>query len=499
MSARRMKFLPDPMFADPIPDCPALTSGETVDGWRVVEPVGKGGFGMVFKVRKKGVEGALKICSVNAETGAKPDDVQWRYEQEIEILEAVDGKFAPRLYGKGVHNGAPYFIMEYLEPVKPSAMPKSDASITAMMRDLTYAIGELHKQGWVHCDIKPHNIARRADGKYLLIDFGSAHRMDPEGATEHRFDEYSRNYQGSRYVVAGTKYYEPPELCFRPCRDVYALGHVLRDCFAKDVPFEWSMIINKCISWRQEYRYPDVDELRHDIVHLDEIKQATYCVLRNQVIKEQRATERTLLGAAQRRPIAVDWDEILSKDDERSSCGLTVFTIKLKLGSAAFLKAKGPLELPPNTLVIVDGPGILKADIRGPSSSVVVLRQYASLNNTSRLFPPENSLLYALVGPGSYLNFPNIKERDRPKFFDKNKRRRRIFRDMDATTAFRFGGPKAFSNVENQTITGLEQSDLPKGFLKQLIAFFKGESSLDFQRPGRANGSARHSQSTRKN
>ena len=475
MAAKRKKFLPDPMFADPIPDCPALTSGETVDGWRVVEPVGKGGFGMVFRVRKKGVEGALKICLVNAGSEGEAADERWRFKQEVELLGLANGEFAPRLYGKGIHNGEPYFVMEYLEPVRPNAMPNSDTGIAKLMLDLTDAIGALHECGWVHCDIKPQNIARRADGKYVLIDFGSAHKMDPEGATEHRIDESSRGFRGSRYVVAGTKYYEPPELCFRPCRDVYALGHVLRDCFKEEVPFEWSMIINKCISWRPQYRYPDVDALRNDIADLGKIKQKTYWTLREKKIKEQRAAERALLFAAD-RPRFVDWREILSPDSLRSTSDLTVFKINLKRDPVACLEAKEPLTLPPNAIVIVDGPGILKADICGPSSSIVVLRRYASLNNTSTQFPPENSLLYALVGPGSYLNFPNIKEQDRPKFFFGDERKRRVFRDMDATTAFRFGGPAAFSDVENHTINGLEMSDLPKRYCKQLIAFFKGES-----------------------
>ena len=354
-------------------------------------------------------------------------------------------------------------------------MPNSDTGIAKLMLDLTDAIGALHECGWVHCDIKPQNIARRADGKYVLIDFGSAHKMDPEGATDHRIDESSRGFRGSRYVVAGTKYYEPPELCFRPCRDVYALGHVLRDCFKEEVPFEWSMIINKCISWRPQYRYPDVDALRNDIADLGKIKQKTYWTLREKKIKEQRAAERALLFAAD-RPRFVDWREILSPDSLRSTSDLTVFKINLKRDPVACLEAKEPLTLPPNAIVIVDGPGILKADICGPSSSIVVLRRYASLNNTSTQFPPENSLLYALVGPGSYLNFPNIKEQDRPKFFFGDERKRRVFRDMDATTAFRFGGPAAFSDVENHTINGLEMSDLPKRYCKQLIAFFKGES-----------------------
>ena len=343
-----------------------------------------------------------------------------------------------------------------------------------MMLDLTEAIGQLHDLGWVHCDIKPHNIARRNNGQYVLIDFGSAHKMDPEGVDEHQISANSENYRSGRYMVAGTKYYEPPELYFRPCRDIYALGHVLRDCFKEEVPFEWSMIINKCISWQPKYRYPNVDLLRHDIIDFNKIKTKTYWDLRKKKIKDQRDTERSLLEAVHCIR-EVDMHEILSVDDTCSSPDLCVIRIKLKRDPGVYFTVKEPITLTKNTVVIVEGPGILKADISGPSSSIVVLRQYASLNNISSECPPKNELLYAIVGPGSYLNFPNIEEKDRPKFF-LGKNKRRIFRDMDATTAFRFGGPDVFSEVEQQTLEGLESSDLPPRYREKLKAFFKGEA-----------------------
>ena len=67
MSAVGRKFSDDLLFADPIPDCPALTAGETVNGWRVVEPVGNGGFGKVFRAVKKGVVGALRYTPLPPE------------------------------------------------------------------------------------------------------------------------------------------------------------------------------------------------------------------------------------------------------------------------------------------------------------------------------------------------------------------------------------------------------------------------------------------------
>ena len=45
----------------------------------------------------------------------------------------------------------------------------------------------------------------------------------------------------------------------------------------------------------------------------------------------------------------------------------------------------------------------------GPDSSVVVLQNFATLHNLNAVYPPDNDLTYVIVGPGAYLNFPNLK------------------------------------------------------------------------------------------
>jgi hypothetical protein len=182
--------------------------------------------------------------------------------------------------------------------------------------------------------------------------------------------------------------------------------------------------------------------------------------------------ERSLAEAVQN---IVEWEEILSLDQGLTVCGLTVFRIELTREPAVSFVVKEPLVLRENTVLLISGRGVLRADISGPSSSIVVLRGYASLNNINEELPPDNELLYAIVGPGGYLNFPSIKDTDRRKFFPDNGKRR-IFRDLDATTAFRFNGPDTFSDIEQQTISGLQNSDLPKRYRDQLIEFFKGET-----------------------
>ena len=467
------------MFETEIRDCPELTCGESVNGWLAEVLIGEGGFGKVFRVRKGRLKGALKIYSPY-ENQVDSGDERWRFQQEIALLKAIKGRFAPSLYESGVHRGTPYFVMELLTPLKPRTMPKSDEDIKQMMLDLTEAVDELHKMrvpgyeasGWIHCDIKPYNIGRLNSGRYALIDFGSAHERDPEGVERHQIRENTLNARNGVYRICATKYYNPPDLNFSPARDIYAIGHLLRDCFKRDVPLEWSLIINKCISWQPRYRYQTASELWNDVNDIDKIKRKMYWGLRKKKIEEQREAERSLANAKRK---IVEWEEILSVDNKLTTPDLTVMRIDLKRDQATCFVVIEPLALAENTVLMISGRGVLRADISGPSSSIVVLRGYTSLNNTNVKLPPKNELLYAIIGPGAYLNFPYIKEKDRRRFFPDNGKRR-IFRDMDATTAFRFNGPDTFFGVVQQTVEGLEKSDLPQRYRDQLIEFFKGES-----------------------
>ena len=422
------------IFGTEIRECRELTCGEVVNGWKAVEFIGGGGFGKVFKVKKKVKEGwqtgALKIYSPPDERGSHAESEKWRFIQEVKLLKALGGHFAPMFYDSGMFRGVPFFVMEFLTPLKPSTMPGNDPEIRRMMLDLSEGVRKLHDEGWIHCDIKPDNVGRMVDGKYVLIDFGSAHIRDPDGVEIHQIRENTRNVRSGVYRICATKYYDPPDLNFTPARDIYALGHLLRDCFKDVVPPEWSLIINKCIS-----------------------------------------CERSLAKAV---PKDVKWEAILSHDQDLTSPDMTVFRIELGKYPVTCFTVKEPLRLKENTVVLISGCGVLKADISGPSSSIVVLREYAALNNVNAKCPPENELLYAIVGPGGYLNFPKIKEADRPKFF-LEKGKRRIFRDIDATTAFRFNGPDTFSDIERQSIAGLRKSDIPKRYRDQLMAFFKGD------------------------
>ena len=75
---------------------------------------------------------------------------------------------------------------------------------------------------------------------------------------------------------------------------------------------------------------------------------------------------------------------------------------------------------------------------------------------------------------GSYLNFTDLRSDQYRAFFPDQ--RRRILRDIDATTSFQFGGPETFSGVEKETLDAIRESRLPESYKKTLLDFFSGEN-----------------------
>ena len=460
------------MFTTEIWDCDVLNQGDVVGRWRVDGYLGAGGGGAVYHVAE--VNGS-RIGALKVFRGDLMNDVHHgvdRILQERRLISRLQStRGMPELYDQGEYKGRPYFVREDLDPIEPDELPSDNEGLCLFLYHLLYSLKALHGIGWVHCDIKPWNIARKkGDRLCVLIDFGSAHRIE-EGDHVYFKGQKTINTINGQYARSGTHGYDAPENSFTPARDIYAVGHVIRDCFAKDVPPEWGLIINRCISNRPDYRYSDVMALIQDVekLKLGKLQHEAYWPLRIRQIKVQREIERSLADADE---VVASLEELLQSDNERSIGGLKVFWIRLTRSPTCHFVLRDRLVLAENTVLIISGKGVLDADISGPATSVVVLRDYAAFNNLTCEPPPENDLTYVMVGPGSYLNFPKVTSDDYKTFFPD---RRRILRDLDATTSFRFGGPTSFAEVEKDALAAIDESVMPKCYKDILLKFFKGE------------------------
>ncbi len=458
--------------------------------YSVVGRAGIGGFASVYVARNVVTRRpvAIKISSdLKADSSGNK-----RTRRELEMLlnckKKVGTDHIVDVLDYGECEGRPFFVMEHLmkscdefgHPEYPFRIPESevhgDKMRQAFMLGFLESVRAVHRAGYIHRDIKEGNILFRT-GKWpkpLLVDFGSA---VPIEAVDEAIDyEARRAYQvtATEQSVA-TPGRGPGDARYSPCWDIFEIGHLIRDMFAEKVPDNWGYIINKCISQRPNCRYDDVDSLIEDVRSIDKIQNRQYWNMRKRRISQQREAERLIDDAEEER---VDIIQFVRHDRERTRSKASVWTIDLNCRETCRRFVSNDcnvLTLPENTILIIQGKGILEANIKGPSSSIVVLRDYAVFHNTSDEYPPENGLLYALIGPGTYLNFPNIDYNEGRNAFFGKAGARRIFRDMDATTALRFGsGRDTFSQIEEETVAGINDSDLPDMYKKILVKFFKG-------------------------
>jgi hypothetical protein len=160
-----------------------LRDGDTLDGWKLEQLIGHGGWGLVFRASRDGRTMAIKI--MHAELSADALFVE-RFKREIFTLARL-GKH-PHLveidsFGYATDHGCWYFVMEWVEGVtldqhltRHGALPWQMAR--ELFLQLSGGLAEAHRRGIVHRDIKPANIMLRPDGRAVLVDFGLALETD---------------------------------------------------------------------------------------------------------------------------------------------------------------------------------------------------------------------------------------------------------------------------------------------------------------------------------
>ncbi|PCJ57268.1 MAG: hypothetical protein COA79_16310 [Planctomycetota bacterium] len=213
---------------------------ESIDGYVLLSPLGKGGLGAVYKALQLSLDRmvALKIVDVGAQK--KSFDNVYAEARSIaslshpNIVSAID---------VGYVNGAVYLAMEYVEGLDLKKIHKKDGNFSEEKLieigiKSSEALGYLAERGWVHRDIKPGNILINQNNQVKIIDLGLA--LNQSQIKDH----------GSTKMGVGTPNYISPEqaqgkLDIDIKSDMYALGgtlyylatgrHVFKGKSAKDI------------------------------------------------------------------------------------------------------------------------------------------------------------------------------------------------------------------------------------------------------------------------
>jgi serine/threonine protein kinase/Tol biopolymer transport system component len=211
--------------------------GTTVGSYRVVQKLGEGGMGEVYRATDTnlGRDVAIKVLP-----GAFAHDAERlaRFEREAKTLATLNHPNIAAIYGLERSADATALVMELVEGdtladrVRRGPLPKDEAIAIAIQ--IARALEAAHQQGVIHRDLKPANIMVRADGSAKVLDFGLA-KMADSASAHPAFDETPANTTRAAVtgigVVVGTPAYMSPEQAsggpVDARTDIWAFGCVL--------------------------------------------------------------------------------------------------------------------------------------------------------------------------------------------------------------------------------------------------------------------------------
>ena len=190
--------------------------------YRILEKLGKGGMGVVYKVRDENKKRILALKMIGEKS---PEQCEF-LKKEFEVLTHLRHPNLCLVYDFGFYKNRPYFTMEYLrgEDILNSFSTGRYGSFISIVIQIFRALSYLHSKGIIHGDLKPQNIIY-IKNRIKLIDFGLA---------ESLFTEKKK--------IAGTLPYLAPEVILRREQDsrsdLYSMGVILYEIISGGLPFK---------------------------------------------------------------------------------------------------------------------------------------------------------------------------------------------------------------------------------------------------------------------
>jgi DNA-binding SARP family transcriptional activator/ABC-type glycerol-3-phosphate transport system substrate-binding protein len=240
---RARGILGDELGVDPSPELQRLHErilrqdpdldivGEALRGYRLLERIGEGAFGVVHRAVQPHVGRDVAVKIIHAALANQPDFVR-RFEREAQMVARLEHPHVVPLYDYWREPDGAYLVMRYLRGgTLEDALADGGLDVdrvAAILDQVTGALGAAHRQGIVHRDIKPGNVLLDEEGNAYLSDFGVALTV---GATE----------QTTGTMIRGTPaYLSPEQIRLEPLTtrsDIYALGILLFEMLTGRHPF----------------------------------------------------------------------------------------------------------------------------------------------------------------------------------------------------------------------------------------------------------------------
>jgi serine/threonine-protein kinase len=155
-----------------------------IDRYQILDRVGAGGMGVVYRARDPVLDRDVAIKSMQVDFGVD-QDARARFQQEARAAARLQHPNIVTIYEFGEKDDSPYLIMEFLGGEDLEGLMKNDRALSLLAKldivaQLCDGLAFAHEQGVVHRDIKPGNVRVLDDGTVKLLDFGIAKMQNAE-------------------------------------------------------------------------------------------------------------------------------------------------------------------------------------------------------------------------------------------------------------------------------------------------------------------------------
>ena len=262
-----------------------LTTGSTFAGrYQVIEELGHGGMGRVYKVQDTKIGEKIALKLIRPEAGLDKKSLE-RFSNELKLARKIRHKNVCQMFDLGEDQGTRYITMEYVHGEDLKQLIRkvgrlSPGQSVGIAQQVCDGLEEAHKLGVVHRDLKPQNIMVDEDGKARIMDFGIARSLTGKSMT------------GAGVLIGTPEYMSPEQVEGKEVdqrSDIYSLGVILYEMVTGRLPFVGETPLS--VAHKQKYEVPEDPKKLNAQVSDDLARVILRCLAKDEGKRFQSAAE----------------------------------------------------------------------------------------------------------------------------------------------------------------------------------------------------------------